>query len=231
LHLLEVIACSLDDALAAEAGGADRLEICSRLDLSGLTPARELVASIVQMVRIPVRVMIRAEDSFLFVGREQAQVAEMADLDIEGVVCGFLDSAGSLDFASLDRVLQHAPARWKLTLHRCFDAAAGQPDEKFAAVHRHGRADRILSGGPPGVLAGLADERLQFIAGGGLTLENLPQWVRESECREFHVGRAARTPAETTAAVDAAKVRELRDLLSECAGSGGPGPPSHNVSD
>ena len=213
--LLEVIACSLEDALAAEAGGADRLEICSRLDLSGLTPTCELVKSIVEAVRIPVRVMIRAEDSFRARGPEQAEVIAMADLPIEGVVCGFLDPAGRLDFAALDRVLRPAPAKWKLTLHRCFDAAVGSVAEKFAAVRHHGRADRILSGGPPVVLAGIGDQRLQFIAGGGLTLENLPRWIQESGCREFHAGRAARTPEETTAPVDAAKVRQLRAVLSQ----------------
>lgn len=212
-YVLEVIACSLDDALAAETGGADRLEVCSRLDLSGLTPSRELVASIVQAVRIPVRVMIRAEDSFRPTGVEPAQVAAMADLNIEGLVCGFLDSIGRLDFAALDRVLHGAPANWKVTVHRCFDAVSGSPKEKFAAVRSHGRADRILTGGPPAVLAGLGDESLQFIAGGGLTLENLPRWVRESDCREFHAGRAARTPEEPTAPVDQQKVRQLRETL------------------
>lgn len=209
MPLLEVIACSLEDALAAEASGADRLELCSRLDLAGLTPPREVVASIVKAVRIPVRVMIRLKDSFL-PQQEPEQVAAFTDLAIEGLVCGFLDASGHLDFAALDRVLQPAPSNWKLTLHRCFDHAAGSLEDRFAAVRRHGRADRILSSSPA---CHLVDDRLQFIAGGGLTLENLPQWVRESACREFHVGRAARTPAAPAAPVDEEKVRQLRDLL------------------
>jgi copper homeostasis protein len=210
-YRLEVIACSLEDAIAAETGGADRLEVCSRLDLSGLTPPRDLVAEIVRAVRIPVRVMIRAEDSFRAAGVEQDQAAAMAGLPIEGIVCGFLDEAGRLDFAALDRVLHAAPSHWKLTLHRCFDAAIGAVEEKFAAVRRHGRADRILSSSPASSLVG---DRLQFILGGGLTRENLPRHVRESGCREFHVGRAARTPPQTTAPVSVERVRELRALLS-----------------
>lgn len=216
-YLLEVIACSLEDALAAQAGGADRLEICSRLDLSGLTPSRELVASIATAVRIPVRVTIRAEDSFLPNGQEQAQVAAMVDLNIEGLVCGFVYPTGALDFHTLDEVLNTAPSHWKLTLHRCFDAAIGSPERKLAAVRRHGRADRILSGGPPEVLAGLGDEGLQFIAGGGLTLENLSQWVGRSGCREFHFGRAVRTPEEPSAPVCEQKVRRVREFLDRLA--------------
>ena len=219
MHLLEVIACSLEDALAAQAGGADRLELCARLDLAGLTPARDLVAAVAGSVRIPVRVMIRVADSFLACEQEiqdmERQVEELADVPIEGLICGYLDSSGHLDFAVLDRILQRAPSHWKLTIHRVFDAAVGSAEEKFAAVRRYRRVDRILSGGPPEVLKGLGEERLQFIAGGGLTLDNLPLWVQESGCREFHVGRAARTPEETTAPVDRAKVRRLRELLRQ----------------
>ena len=87
-YRLEVIACSLEDALAAESGGADRLELCSRLDLSGLTPPLEVVTAIVKAVRIPVRVMIRAEDSFRAVGVEPSQVAAMAESITQKVLAG-----------------------------------------------------------------------------------------------------------------------------------------------
>lgn len=219
-YLLEVIACSVEDALAAEAGGAQRLELCSRLDLGGLTPPGELVAAVTFRVRLPVRVMVRTNAGFLASEAElqemERQVAQWAALPIEGLVCGFLNGEGRLDFAALDRVLRPAPPSRRLTLHHAFDAAAGAPAEKFAAVRRHGRADRILSQASPAVLARLSrssDANLQIIAGGGLTPENLPRWVAQSGCREFHVGRAARTPSEPTAPVDGAKVRGLRQLL------------------
>lgn len=61
---LEVIACSLDDALAAFRGGAGRLEITVRLDQAGLTPPVEMVRQILQSVPLPVRVMLRDRPDF-----------------------------------------------------------------------------------------------------------------------------------------------------------------------
>ena len=59
--LLEVIACSVEDAIQAEEGGADRLEIVSDLDVGGLTPPLELVREIRSEVNLPLRVMLREE--------------------------------------------------------------------------------------------------------------------------------------------------------------------------
>ncbi len=204
-RILEVIACSLADAIAAEDGGADRLEVCARLDLQGLTPPVDLVASVLQAVKVPVRVMIRAPDDD--VARMESQIQEFAGLPFDGVIFGVLDAGGALDFPAMDRVLRHTSLPW--TLHRYFDYATGNANTKLAQVAAHGRADRILTAAswnlrpPPG---------LQFIAGGGLTAENLNHYMN-SPCREFHVGRAARTPAETTAPVDRQKVRKLSHII------------------
>ncbi|MBZ5592386.1 MAG: hypothetical protein LAP39_09125 [Acidobacteriia bacterium] len=62
--LLEVIACSVADAVAAERGGAGRLEIVRALEAGGLTPLLSLVKEIVAAVSIPVRVMLRENPGF-----------------------------------------------------------------------------------------------------------------------------------------------------------------------
>ena len=62
--ILEVIACSLTDAIEAEQGGAGRLEIVSELKRGGLTPSFDLVAEIKQRVAIPLRVMLRESEGF-----------------------------------------------------------------------------------------------------------------------------------------------------------------------
>lgn len=208
-----MICCSLDDAIAARDGGADRLEICSHLDKQGLTPPVELVAQICKVVQIPVRVMIRVRDGFGAIVddpvRMEEQVRQMSHLPLDGIIFGQHDREGRLDFAGMDRVLRSAPANWGWTLHRAFDYAAGTAEDKLAAVANHGRADRILTADawrlkpPPG---------LQFIAGGGLNLSNLHEYI-DSPCREFHFGRAVRTPEETGAPVDRAKVSKIAYLL------------------
>ncbi len=174
-----------------------------------MTPPVELVADVLREVKVPVRVMIRdnTDDLDLL----EAQIQSFINLPLDGIIFGTLDANNHLDFAGMDRVLHHMPQSWGWTLHRAFDWAAGTVEEKLAAVKAHGRADHVLTGDawhlepPPGIA---------FIAGGGLSFENLPQYLA-SPCREFHFGRDARTPQETTAPVDAERVRKLADLLHE----------------
>jgi copper homeostasis protein CutC len=58
---LEVIVTTVDEAIEAEAGGADRLELVRALDVGGLTPEISIARGVLAAVRIPVRVMVREE--------------------------------------------------------------------------------------------------------------------------------------------------------------------------
>ncbi|MCW5971125.1 MAG: hypothetical protein KIT57_21680 [Blastocatellales bacterium] len=69
--ILEVIACSVRDAVAAAEGGAGRLEIISRLDLGGLTPDPDLVEAILKVVQLPVRVMLRESPGYTIADRAE----------------------------------------------------------------------------------------------------------------------------------------------------------------
>jgi len=94
-YLLEVIVCSVDDAIAAERGGADRLEIISRYDVGGLSPPVELARRIAATVKIPLRVMLRETEPFEVhdEGEKQqlcASACEFAEIGVDGLVLGFL---------------------------------------------------------------------------------------------------------------------------------------------
>src|ERR687897_3650985 len=96
--LLEVIACTVDDAVAAERGGADRIELVRDLGRGGLTPDIALAAAVVDAVRIPVRVMIREEEPFVVsdaaVARALCDAARaISGLRVEGLVLGFVDAS------------------------------------------------------------------------------------------------------------------------------------------
>jgi len=62
-RFLEVIVTSIEDAVEAEAGGADRLELVRALEVGGLTPELDLIRTVLQTVKIPVRVMLRETPS------------------------------------------------------------------------------------------------------------------------------------------------------------------------
>lgn len=94
--LLEVIALDAEDAVAAQAGGADRLELVTDMAADGLTPPLETFAAIRAAVDIPLRVMLRAADGFA-AGDVSALVRSAEALRAEGAeefVLGFLDETG-----------------------------------------------------------------------------------------------------------------------------------------
>src|SRR6266545_7392055 len=94
--LLEVIVCSVEDAVAAAEGGAGRLEIVRELAYGGLTPPTDLVRDIARAVSLPLRVMVRESDGYAVRDRAEhaalcAAAKAMQALRIDGLVLGFLD--------------------------------------------------------------------------------------------------------------------------------------------
>ena len=222
IPLLEVIACTVEDAVAAELGGADRIELVRDLARGGLTPAIDLVSAVVDAVRIPVRVMIREEEPFVVSGPAVAETLceaarAIGRLRVDGLVMGFLDDKGSVDEGLLGRVLREAPAV-KVTFHRAFEQVA-DPVDAFAALARWPQIDRVLVNGGSGDaadrlarlrrLAALAHPGIGVLSAVGSDRDLLAAVCGTPELRESHVGRAARDPETVDSAVSAAKVRLL----------------------
>jgi copper homeostasis protein len=220
MPLLEVIACSVADAVEAERGGAGRLEIVRALDVGGMTPPVSLVRDIVAAVSIPVRVMVRENAGFEAGGEAEIEALcrsarEFAALGVDGLVLGFV-RGHQLDLAPAQQILSNAPGM-KATFHRAFeeleDTAAG-----VAALKAVPQFDRILVS--PARVHGLeqlvqsAAPELTIIAGGGLDANAIRALRKTTGIREFHVGRAARPDADIRQPVDAARVRELADLVA-----------------
>ncbi|HWM35742.1 MAG TPA: copper homeostasis protein CutC [Streptomyces sp.] len=126
--ILEVIALTVEDALAAQAGGADRLELVADMAADGLTPSRETFVGIRAAVGIPLRVMLRASGGFT-VGSDAALdglCARARRLRAEGAdefVLGYLDDAGGPDLRAIG-ALTEAIDGCPWTFHRAIDRAA-----------------------------------------------------------------------------------------------------------
>jgi copper homeostasis protein len=217
--LLEVIACSVADAVAAERGGAGRLEIVRALDAGGLTPPVSLVKEIVAAVSIPVRVMLRENPGFETNLEEMAVLSaaarELDALSVDGVVLGFLRNR-SLDLASARQILSSA-SNSKATFHRAFEDLENpmaalpmlknvpQFDRILVSPARFGRLKELVENAAP---------ELTILAGGGITAPSIRKLRESARIREFHVGRAARCDNDINQPVDAQRVRELVDLVS-----------------
>jgi copper homeostasis protein len=195
--LLEVCVDSAQGLEAAVEGGADRIELCSALDLGGLTPSRGLM-ELAAKVTVPVYAMIRPRaGDFVFEGADRQVM--LADIDaaresgLAGVVLGASLPDGRLDVELLHVLSLRAGALGR-TLHRAFDLV---PDA-FAALEQAIELgfERVLTSGqavkvPDGItmlheLVEQANGRIQIMAGSGVTPGNVDAIVRDSGVCEVH---------------------------------------------
>ncbi|MFJ7588376.1 copper homeostasis protein CutC [Streptomyces sp. NPDC097617] len=223
--LLEVIALDVEDAVAAQAGGADRLELVTDMAADGLTPPRETFAAIRAAVDIPLRVMLRRADGFA-AGDVSELVRVARELRAEGAqefVLGFLDADGAPDLAAVEAVVAELDGcRW--TFHRAIDRAADRDQLRKALADLPGLDTFLTAGSPEGVEAGLpvllaeAARRgepgygARILVGGGLTLGHLPVLVAGG-IDGFHIGGAAR-PSGWGRPVSADAVADWRAALA-----------------
>ena len=157
-NILEVCVDSYASAMAAIAGGADRLELCSALAVGGLTPSPALLRQIREVSSIPVRCLMRIRGGdFLYTKEEIRQMAtEIETLKNEGAdgfVIGCLTADGELDKEAMKPLLESAEGT-KLTLHRCIDVS-----RDLCRTYRDAAAlgiDTVLtSGGAGNCLSGM----------------------------------------------------------------------------
>jgi len=207
--LFELCADSLEAAKTAQAGGADRLELCEDLAISGVTPSRSLLAATLEAVSIPVHVLIRPRGGdFVYSDAEfslmRSQIEDAKAAGAAGVAVGVLLPNGGVD-VERTRGLVELARPLNVTFHRAFDETANL-EEALEDVIRTGADCLLTSGGATNVLEGAeqigrlqvqAGSRLELMAGGGLKLNNLPEVVRRSKVTCLH-GSLSRTRSSSS---------------------------------
>ena len=156
-ELLEICVDSYASAMAAIAGGADRLELCSALAVGGLTPSSALLRQIRRVSNIPVRCLMRPRGGdFLYTEEEVQQMAmEIAELraaGADGFVIGCLTAEGNLDGDAMKPLLEAACGAG-LTLHRCIDVSR-DPVQTYRDAAALGIDTVLTSGGAGNCTAG-----------------------------------------------------------------------------
>ncbi len=124
-YILECCVDSVESALQAEKGGADRLELCSNLIIGGTTPTLALFRQIREHTNIRIHVLIRPRfGDFLYTKQELHIIAKEIDMfrkaGAEGIVIGCLTPDGSLDCEAMHFLIDYA-GQMTVTLHRAFD--------------------------------------------------------------------------------------------------------------
>jgi len=198
MTLLEVCVDSVDGLIRAQDGGAGRIELCSRLDLGGLSPSRELLERALAAARVPLHVMVRPRaGDFVYSDVEfDAMTRELQilrDAPVAGAVFGVLRPDRRIDLRrTLDLVHRARPLT--VTFHRAFDDV---PDQ-FTALEQliEIGVERVLtSGDAPNAFDGrqrvralveAARRRLIVLPGGGVRANNAAQILADTGARELH---------------------------------------------
>lgn len=211
---LEIVTVGAQGAAVAADEGADRIELCSALELGGLTPSQGLMEAAQEVAagRLEIHPLIRSRPGdFLYSGADldtmDREVRCLLIQGAHGVVIGVLTAAGEIDIQATRRLADAAldtNPNAQLTFHRAVD----QTRDPAAAVEQLvelGFTRVLSSGGAATVGAGLATlgrmvqraaGRLEVMAGGGLALDDIPA-LRSAGLSAVHL--SAKTTVSTSA--------------------------------
>jgi copper homeostasis protein len=204
--LLEISVETLEAAVAAQRGGADRIELCANLASGGVTPGVELLRAVRAELRIPIFSMVRPRaGDFVYSSKEVAEmkrsIAMGKDSGVNGVVLGVLTKDHRVDVARTRELVEIAkplPA----TYHRAFDEAVDLL-QALEDVIQTGAKRILTSGGAKSALAGTAmlarliegaGQRIVIVPGAGISSLNIGHIAQQTKAREFHSGLSSALP-------------------------------------
>jgi copper homeostasis protein len=227
--LLEVVVLHPRDVPGAHEGGADRLMLLDDEAAGGLSVEPGVVSAVVRETDLPVRVVLRLNDSLTTTGGELARLVGLGEeylaVGAEGVCFGFLDADLNVDVevcTHLADALDGVP--W--TFSRAVDASL-ETELAWRRVRDLPGLDTVLSAGSSRGLDTGQDELIErasgddeaaglLMAAGGLRGEHVP-WLVRAGIRKFQVSLAVRPGGTTKAHVDAGHVRAWRMLLDDAS--------------
>ncbi len=234
--IVEVCIDSVESAIAAQDGGAARVELCAALNEGGLTPSAGMIELVRKNIDIKLHVMMRPRPGDFFYSDLEIETM-LRDIEVakrlgaDGVVIGVLNRDYTVDGVRVKRLVELARPL-SVTFHRAFDEARDQT-AAMEEIVRLG-IDRILtSGGQASISGGLSTVkklveesrgRIAIMAGAGITMQNVRKIVSQTGVKEVHVRGAVSSSRSTAgresslyglapAVVDAAAVRELVGIL------------------
>lgn len=199
---------TVDAAIAAKEGGADRIELCSSLAEGGLTPSPGLLMRVLQQVTLPVHVMVRPRSGdFLYSVEDFAAMEQdlryAKSMDATGVVFGILLADGRVDIPRTERLVALA-SPMEVTFHRAFDCTRNLA-EALEDVIVTGAGRVLTSGGcaraseGAEAIAGLVRQaagRIQIAAGSGIRATNVTQLLQQTGVTHIHASLRERVPSQ-----------------------------------
>jgi copper homeostasis protein len=197
-YSLEVCVASVQDALAASQGGADRLELNGGLEIGGLTPSIGLVTEVLQMIDLPVIAMIRPRGAgFCYDPSEQRVMLRDAEsllrAGVAGIAFGSLTRERDID-QSFCRELMRVAGDRETVFHRAFDtvkdarsAARCLIDLNVTRLLTSGMAKTAIEGAERiANLRSWTHGQLELLPGSGVNASNVQELLRRTGCHQVH---------------------------------------------
>lgn len=210
-YCLEICIDSVESAVTAHRGGANRVELCSALNEGGLTPAVGMLVAIKKHVpNLPVYVMIRPRGGDFHYSRFELEVMAtdirlLKDYGADGFVFGILDTDGTVAVAACKELLS-LTAPLPCTFHRAIDmsrdlleAAETIISLGFQRILTSGGESTVLEGAPLiRTLENKFGQQIAIMAGGGITVGNLKRILTETNVCEYHCTARTSMPSQMT---------------------------------
>lgn len=202
-RFIECCCTSLFEAMQAQEGGASRIELCSRLEVGGLTPPISLIEDVVKEIDIPINILIRIrEGNFVYTSDEimvmrnsiESIVSSHIGEKINGFVVGALRDDGSIDTQGVDKLISPILHIKNITFHRAFDQAVN-PIKSLEDIISLG-CDRLLTSGQKNtafegrelisLLIKESKGKITIMPGCGVRVNNITQIEQDTQASEFH---------------------------------------------
>ena len=207
MYKFEICANSVASCIAAQEGGADRVELCAGIPEGGTTPSVGMIRQARASISIGLNVIIRPRGGdFLY---SESEIQEMLydiqaakELGADGLVFGCLRPDGTVDIVNMKRLME-AAGDTPVTFHRAFDHSS-DPFQAMEDIIELGCARILTSGCQPTAREGVpllaqlvekAGDRIIIMPGCGIKEDNIAETARLSGAREFHF--SAREPVES----------------------------------
>jgi copper homeostasis protein len=197
--ILECCVDSVESAIAAAKGGANRLELCSSLITGGVTPSKSLYEIVKRYCNLKLHVLIRPRfGDFLYSDYEfevmKKEVEMFRGLGADGVVIGCLNADGTLNLKQMEDLIQEA-GDMSVTLHRAFDVCSN-PREAWKQASDIGISTILTSGQKNtciegkdliGELVRNAAGKVDILVGGGVNAEVIKQLWAHTKAQCYHM--------------------------------------------
>lgn len=198
-YTLECCVDSVESAIAAKKGGADRIELCSALVIGGLSPSQALYRKIREQVDLPIRVLLRPRfGDFCYTDFEheiiKEEIRSFRKLGADGIVIGTMKPDGTLNVEQMKELIEEAKGM-SVTLHRAFDMCKN-PFMALEEARKLGINTILTSGQKNTCIDGVellkelvekAQGETEILVGGGVDASVLPMLAEKTKAKAYHM--------------------------------------------